>query len=109
MIVEYEDFIKGNWRIQQRNTMTEELYALLKKHECAGDFTHVNVTDGMLNGAEKRMNIKIPENCGEWLYCLNSDNGSVVMCSGRSANYTEAFGDFETYLYDRVNDMLENM
>lgn len=159
MIVEYEDFIKGNWRIQQRNTMTEELYALLKKHECAGDFTHANVTDGMLNGAEKRMNIKIPEeyrsflkefghggisgtevlgvgkngvlvferetlkyrtyglpnelivieNCGEWLYCLNSDNGSVVMCSGRSANYTEAFGDFETYLYDRVNDMLENM
>ena len=139
--------------------MLNELYDLLKKYECTGDFTHADVTEEMLNEAEKRMNIKIPkeykyflkefghggiggievlgigkngvliferetlkyrtyglpneliiiENCDEWVYCLDSGNGKVVMWSIGDVEYTEAFGCFETYLYDRVNDVLENM
>lgn len=140
--------------------MLNELYALLKKYECVGDFTYANVTEEMLNESEKRMNTKIPEeyrdflkefghggigvieifgvgkngvlifeeetlkyrtyglpnelivieNCDEWVYCINSHNGRVVMWSrGNIGDYTEAFDSFETYLYDRVNDMLENL
>lgn len=50
------------------------------------------------------------ENCGEWLYCINSDDGKVVMWSkGDNNGYTKGFDNFEAYLYARINDMLENM
>lgn len=49
------------------------------------------------------------ENCDEWIYCVNSINGKVVMWSIRDSGYSEAFDSFKTYLYDRINDMLENM
>lgn len=51
----------------------------------------------------------IIENCDEWVYCINSDNGKVVMWSRGNLKYSRAFDSFNAYLYDRVNDMLENM
>ena len=137
----------------------DELYAFVKKYESIGDFTYADVTDEMLNGVERGLNIKIPEeykrflkefghggiggleilgvgkngslifeketlkyrayglpaelivieNCDEWIYCVNSINGKVVMWSIRDSGYSEAFDSFKTYLYDRINDMLENM
>ena len=50
------------------------------------------------------------ENCDEWLYCINSDDGKVVVWSkGDNNGYTKGFDNFEAYLYARINDMLENM
>lgn len=139
--------------------MLSELYALVKKHESPGDFTHADVTDEMLNEAEQRMCIEIPEeykyflkefghggiggieilgigkngslvfeketlkyrvyglpneliiieNCDEWLYCINSNSGKVVMWSRGNTGYSEVFDSFKTYFYDRVNNVLENM
>lgn len=139
--------------------MVKELYTIIKQHESMGDFTHAHITDEMLDEAEKRMNVKFPEeyrqflrefghggiggievlgvgkngsllfekvtleyrayglpqelfvieNCGEWQYCINSDNGKVVMWSRGDFEYSEAYDDFEAYLYDRVNDMIESM
>ena len=51
----------------------------------------------------------IIENCDEWVYCVNSINGKIVMWSKENTEYAEAYDNFEVYLYDRVNDMLENM
>lgn len=48
------------------------------------------------------------ENCDEWIYCVNSNNGKVVMWSKGNTGYSEVFNSFETYLYDRINDVLEN-
>ena len=39
----------------------DELYAFVKKYESIGDFTYADVTDEMLNGVERGLNIKIPE------------------------------------------------
>ncbi len=139
--------------------MLNELYELIKQHESRGDFTYAVVTEDMLNKAEKRLEVRLPEeyryflkkfghggiggievlgigkngvmifeketlkyrtyglpnelviveNCDEWVYCVNSLDGKVVMWSRGSSGYSEAFDNFETYLYDRVNDMLENM
>lgn len=49
------------------------------------------------------------ENCDEWVYCVNSMNGKVVMWSRGDIEYSEKFDSFEKYLHDRVNDILENM
>ena len=137
----------------------DELYAFVKKYESIGDFTYADVTDEMLNGVERGLNIKIPEeykrflkefghggiggleilgvgkngslifeketlkyrayglptelivieNCDEWIYCVNSINGKVVMWSIGDKGYSEVFDSFKTYLCDRINDMLENM
>ena len=35
--------------------MGNELYALIRKHESKGDFTHAVVTEKMLNEAEKNL------------------------------------------------------
>lgn len=139
--------------------MLSELYALVKKHESPGDFTHADVTDEMLDRTEQRMGIKIPEeyryflkefghggiegieilgigkngslifeketlkyrtrglpnelinieNCDEWLYCINSNSGKVVMWSRGNTEYSEVFDSFKAFYNDRVNDVLENM
>lgn len=139
--------------------MLNELYELIKQHESRGDFTYAVVTEDMLNKAEKRLGVRLPEeyknflkkfghggiggievlgigkngvmifeketlryrtyglpneliiveNCAEWVYCVNSLDGKVVMWSRGSSGYSQVFDNFETYLYDRVNDMLENM
>lgn len=50
------------------------------------------------------------ENGDEWLYCIDSDNAKVVVWSkGDNNGYSKGFDNFESYLYARVNDVLENM
>lgn len=49
------------------------------------------------------------ENCDEWVYCINSVDGKIVLWSKGDTNYTKAYDSFEVYLKDRINDMLENM
>lgn len=49
------------------------------------------------------------ENCDEWLYCINSIDEKIVMWSQGNSRYTEAYDNFESYLEDRINDILENM
>lgn len=49
------------------------------------------------------------ENCDEWLYCLDSSNGKIVMWSTRETKPMAAFEDFEAYLLDRIKDVIENM
>lgn len=49
------------------------------------------------------------ENCDEWVYCINTYNNRVVMWSRGRVGYLDAYGSFEEYLRDRVNDILENM
>lgn len=51
----------------------------------------------------------IIENCDEWVYCINSIDGKIVMWSKGDIEYAEAFDNFEVYLYERVHDILENM
>ena len=51
----------------------------------------------------------IVENCDEWIYCINSINGKVVIWSQGAKNYTEAYDSFCLYLLDRINDILDNM
>lgn len=54
-------------------------------------------------------NLLVIENCDEWLYCMDSQNGKIVMWSQGSEECEIAYNDFEDYLTDRINDMLENM
>lgn len=54
-------------------------------------------------------NLLIIENCDEWVYCIDVNNGKVVMWSGGCASYSNAYNCFNEFLQDRVNDILENM
>ena len=54
-------------------------------------------------------NLLIIENCDEWVYCLNTNNGKVVMWSTGCMDYSNAYNSFYEFLQDRVNDILENM
>ena len=76
--------------------MLDELYNMIKNNESKGDFTYVEVTKDMLNEAEKELNLKMP-------------NEKIIMWSQDNSRYTEAYDNFETYLKDRINDILENM
>ena len=52
-------------------------------------------------------NLIVIENCDEWLYCLNTDNGHVVMWS--QEKQAPAYTSFDEYLADRVSDAIDNM
>ncbi|OJU08947.1 MAG: hypothetical protein BGN88_07660 [Clostridiales bacterium 43-6] len=49
------------------------------------------------------------ENCDEWVYCIQSMNGKVEMWSPGDKICTGVYDNFETYLLDRINDILENL
>lgn len=49
------------------------------------------------------------ENCDEWLYCIDVNNGKVVMWSNDSKDVDIAYNDFDEYLEDRIQDVLENI
>ncbi len=49
------------------------------------------------------------ENCDEWVYCLDSKTNKVVMWSQGELEGSVAYQNFEIYLLDRINDMIENM
>lgn len=40
--------------------MTEELRNLIKKYETKGDFTHADVSDAMIESAERELKVKLP-------------------------------------------------
>ena len=47
------------------------------------------------------------ENCDEWVYCIDSNNGKVVTWSNDEIQ--EAYESFDDYLFDRFSDAAENM
>ena len=139
--------------------MAKELYELIHQYESNGDFTYADVTSEMLDEAECRLGVTLPEeyryflmnyghggiggievlgvgkngklffenytleyrsfgmpeelviveNCDEWLYCINTRNNRIVEWSLGDAEYCDAYGSFEEYLQDQVNNVLENM
>ena len=53
-------------------------------------------------------NLIVAENCDEWLYCIDCDDGKVVNWSeGEEAS--PAYDSFDAYFLDRLNDEIENM
>lgn len=48
------------------------------------------------------------ENCDEWVYCIQSQNGKVGMWAPGDTRCKESYESFESYLLDRINDILEN-
>lgn len=48
------------------------------------------------------------ENCDEWVYCIQSQNGKVGMWAPGDTKCKEIYENFEAYLLDRVNDIVEN-
>lgn len=49
------------------------------------------------------------ENCDEWIYCINTKDGSIVGWAWSMKDTVEfAYDDFEKYLTERVQDILEN-
>lgn len=66
--------------------MNEKLYSIIKKNEEKGDFTHAIITNDMLKEVEEKLDLQLPvqyicflENCGEWLYCINANDGKIVI------------------------------
>lgn len=53
-------------------------------------------------------NVILIENCDEWVYCIQPQNGRVGMWSPGDVNCKDSFESFEAYLLDRINDILEN-
>ncbi|MDO4178664.1 MAG: SMI1/KNR4 family protein [Phascolarctobacterium sp.] len=53
-------------------------------------------------------NFIVIENCDEWLYCLDSNNGQIITWT-----YNEtpefSFNSFDEYLQCRINDAIDNM
>jgi len=48
------------------------------------------------------------ENCAEWVYCIQSQNGKVGMWAPSDTRGKEIYENFEAYLLDRINDIVEN-
>lgn len=49
------------------------------------------------------------ENCDEWLYCINSLNGHVVMWSVNNRECDLAYDNFIEYMMDRMRDAIDNL
>ena len=49
------------------------------------------------------------ENCDEWVYCINADDGKIVMWSRGCTEISNAYNSFNEFLQDRVSDILENI
>ena len=54
-------------------------------------------------------NYIVIENCDEWIYCIDSMSGKVVMWSLNAKGVDEAYNSFIDYLKDRIEDAIENM
>lgn len=53
------------------------------------------------------LNLVVIENCDEWIYCINSFDGSIVSWSVDEIE--EEYSDFDSYLLDRFMDAAENL
>lgn len=49
------------------------------------------------------------EDCGEWVYCIRAEDGSVVKWYQDSPQLYPVYNSFDEFLADRVKDSLENM
>ena len=53
-------------------------------------------------------NLIVIENCDEWLYCINCDNGEIVAWY-YNGDAEATYSCFFEYLYDRFSDVIENI
>jgi len=49
------------------------------------------------------------ENCDEWIYCINSKDGTIVEWSPVDGVSDVRYKDFYEYFLDRLNDIIENI
>ncbi|MBQ9069030.1 MAG: SMI1/KNR4 family protein [Eggerthellaceae bacterium] len=138
--------------------MNDKISALIAQYESDGDFTHVAPTAEMLEEAQSRLGVVIPqqfvdylnayshggiggieilgigltgkmvfldatlryrehglpnnllvvENCDEWLYCLDCDNGKVVSWSQIDGTRCE-YPSFDDFLIQDLEDAIANL
>lgn len=55
------------------------------------------------------INLIVVENCGEWLYCINANDGKIVIWTNGCKKIDVVYNDFNEYLEDRIQDILENI
>ncbi|MFV0380949.1 MAG: SMI1/KNR4 family protein [Breznakia sp.] len=55
------------------------------------------------------LNLITIENCDEWLYCVDVNDGKIVMWANGCKEISVAYNNFDEYLEDRIKDVLENM
>lgn len=55
------------------------------------------------------VNLITIENCDEWVYCIDANNGKIVMWINNCKEVSEAYNSFDDYLEDRIQDILENI
>ncbi|WP_291581490.1 SMI1/KNR4 family protein [Clostridium sp. UBA6640] len=54
-------------------------------------------------------NLIVVENCDEWLYCIDINNGKIIAWDRISGVLGERYNTFLDFLADRFNDEIENM
>ncbi|WP_321974041.1 SMI1/KNR4 family protein [Paratractidigestivibacter sp.] len=96
--------------------MNEKIRSLTSQHEQSGDFTHVRLTGTMLfveatlraRSLGLPPNLLVVEDCDEWLYCIDCDNGKVVSWS-QVDGVRDEYPDFDTFLLQDLEDAIANM
>lgn len=53
------------------------------------------------------LNLLVIENCDEWVYCIDSNNGQIVSWDNKEVQ--NAYDSFDEYLFDRFSDAAENI
>lgn len=53
------------------------------------------------------VNYIVIENCDEWIYCIDSNNGKIL--SWTQNTICNEFNSFDDYLLDRFTDAIDNM
>ena len=71
-----------------------------------GNLLFVNVTR-MYREYGLPKNLIVIENCDEWIYCIDSLNGSIISWS--NGIIEPSYPDFDSYLLDRFTDAAENI
>jgi hypothetical protein len=138
--------------------MKEKIQDLIKKYEKKGNFLYTSPDERVINEAEDRLGVKLPEdfkwflhkygyggiggrnilgigynnvcmfekvtmdyrkyglnknyvaieNCDEWLYCIDINNGKILMWS-MDGFEQPAYDNFLNYFLDQLNDAIENL
>lgn len=53
-------------------------------------------------------NFIVVEDCDEWVYCINCDDGKVCMWSSWDPNFDYCYNDFYDYLFSRFSEVQED-
>ena len=68
------------------------------------------VKETMYNRSEDMpWNLLAIENCDEWIYCIDCDNGKVLMWSPWEGLSDYCYNSFSEYLLDRLESSTENL